>query len=388
MSGVPSGIKDLVAKTLMGETAKSIITLVDALITCASTVGASDIHLNPTASSITIRFRIDGMLESVYSLPKIIQNELIARLKILSGLRTDEHNAAQDGRFRLYIPRHTAIDVRVSIVPTFYGENAILRLLPEMRTHRALKTLGFSESHIRMIHTAIAQRSGMILVTGPTGSGKTTTLYALMELMANDSLALVTIEDPIEYAMAGVTQIPAHARTGLSFAQGLRSILRQDPDVIMVGEIRDCETAGIATNAALTGHLVLSTLHTNDAATVFPRLLDLAVPAFMLASTIRLVIAQRLVRRTCSTCVGKNQIIPPEKQCADCNGSGYKGRVGIYEVMEVTEPIEQAILTQKSARVIASIAKSFGMNDFSSDAEEKVASGITTYEESVRMQYA
>jgi len=251
----------------------SIINLVDRLIEKAHASRASDIHIDPLAKNVRIRFRVDGVLANVYSFPKEINNEIISRIKILSKLRTDEHQATQDGRFRYVFSeekdrQNEFIDFRVSIMPTHHGENAVLRLLVDKNEELTLKDLGFSENDIQKIKKAIKKTSGMILSTGPTGSGKTTTMYALIKMLNSPEVSIITIEDPIEYAVSEIKQIQVNARSGLTFANGLRSILRQDPNIIMVGEIRDAETASIAVNTALTGHLLLSTLHTNDAATI------------------------------------------------------------------------------------------------------------------------
>ena len=378
--------RDAVELQLAKGAGVSVIELMDALIATAVDCGTSDIHIEPGIEHTSIRFRIDGLLSEQYLFPYTIHAECIARLKVLSGLRTDEHYAAQDGRFR--INAALGVDVRLSIIPTFYGENAVLRLLPERSKHYGLDTLGFSDNHVAMIRSALTLRSGMILVTGPTGSGKTTTLYALMEALANESLSLVTIEDPIEYAIHGTTQIPVHAQTGLTFAEGLRSLLRQDPDIIMVGEIRDAETAALATNAALTGHLVLSTLHTINASTTFARLLDLLIPPFIVSSTVRLVIAQRLVRKICDVCYTNGALKKVSEICKECNSSGFNGRIGIYEVIEMTEVIEQAILERKSAREITAMLEHELVPLFRDDATHKIAQGLTTAEEVYRVTYA
>jgi type IV pilus assembly protein PilB len=275
----------------------SIIRMVDYLVECGQELRASDIHLDPEEKIVRIRFRIDGVLQDLYELPKNLHEEVISRVKILAGLRTDEHQTAQDGRFRRNLDSGASIDVRVSIVPTYYGENVVMRLLSDGAVEFTLKNLGFSEGNQKKIVNAIKKPYGMILATGPTGSGKTTTLYTLVKMLNTKEVSIITIEDPIEYSISGINQIQSNPRTGLTFANGLRSILRQDPNIIMVGEIRDAETAGIAVNTALTGHLLLSSLHTNDAATTLPRLLDMKVEAFLIASTVNIAIGQRLIRR-------------------------------------------------------------------------------------------
>src|SRR3990170_1068963 len=292
----------LVEKELKKEPDKiSIISLVDALMVHAFNSNASDIHIDPEETGVRIRLRIDGVLQDAFAFPKEIQSEVITRIKVLSGLRTDEHQAAQDGRFKISISDIGYVDFRVSIAPTYYGENTVLRILSE-RTQLNLDQLNFSKRDLEAVRKAIRKPYGMILATGPTGSGKTTTLYSIIKELSTPEISIITIEDPIEYSIKGIDQIQVNPQTGLTFAQGLRSILRQDPNIIMVGEIRDQETAGIAVNAALTGHLVLSTLHTNDAATAIPRLIDMKVEPFLVASTVNLIIAQRLIRKICDMC--------------------------------------------------------------------------------------
>ena len=265
---------------------------------------ASDLHIEPQNETVRIRFRIDGLLRDIFEDVKIfktLQQEIISRIKVISGLRTDEHLLPQDGRFKVKIKDVGDIDIRVSIMPTYYGENAIMRLLAETQTF-SLGNLGFSAEDLKKVHRSIRKPYGMILANGPTGSGKTTTLYTILKELNKPEVSIITIEDPIEYSLDGTTQIQVNTKSGLTFANGLRSILRQDPNIIMVGEIRDPETANIAVNAALTGHLVLSTLHTNDVATTFPRLIDMGVPPFLVASTLNVAMGQRLVRMICQAC--------------------------------------------------------------------------------------
>ena len=315
--------------------------------------------------------------------------EIISRLKILSGLRTDEHQAAQDGRFRTILPDGAAVDVRVSIVPVYYGENAVLRLLADQADDFTLETLDFTKENQEKIRRALAKPYGMILATGPTGSGKTTTLYTLVKMLHGPGISIITIEDPVEYAIHGINQIPVNARTGLSFATGLRSILRQDPNIIMVGEIRDVETAGLAVNTALTGHLLLSTLHTNDAPTTLPRLLDMKVEPYLIASTVNLVISQRLVRRICEGCKRVHEITEAEAAslCEACALTGYQGRVGIHEVVEITAPLREAILRKASAREFRTLAIEQGMVPILVDGFAKAAYGVTSLKEILRMRY-
>lgn len=388
----------------------SIIRLVDLLIEYAYLSRTSDIHIDPGEGNVMIRFRIDGVMHDAFTLPKEIQSEIISRIKVLSGLRTDEHQAAQDGRFKFKSEKENVrFDVRVSIVPTYYEENAVLRILAEQGRTFTLKDVAFTPRDRERVERAITKPYGMILVTGPTGSGKTTTLYTILKTIKTPEVSIITIEDPIEYSLEGVDQIQVNNQTGLTFANGLRSILRQDPNVIMVGEIRDEETAAIAVNAALTGHLLLSTLHTNDAATTLPRLLDMKVEPFLIASTVNIAIAQRLVRTICPDCKEKKKYpiatlelfgsALPEgtlkdtdafytgKGCDACTGSGYKGRVGIYEVLEVSEAIREAIIKHLDASEIKKIAMHEGMVTMLEDGLRKAKSGLTTIEEVLRVMH-
>ncbi len=382
----------------------SIINLVDGLIAHAEEVLASDIHIDPIEQSLRVRFRIDGVLADVFLFPKSIHSEVISRIKVLAGLRTDEHQTGQDGRFRSSCGK---IDMRVSIIPTYYGENVVLRLLSQKAEQFTLESLGFSASDQEKILKAIEKPHGMILSTGPTGSGKTTTLYTLITLLRKKEISMVTIEDPIEYAMEGVKQIQVNARSGLTFANGLRYVLRQDPNIIMVGEIRDAETANIAVNTSLTGHLLLSTLHTNDAATTLPRLLDMKIDTYLIASTIQMVIGQRLVRKICVSCkvvreisvaeqeslarflseiqIGKGRTFYRGGGCDFCKGSGYSGRIGVNEVLVSDDGIREAILRKASSTEIKQIAIRNGMTTMLQDGWSKAVAGVTTIEEVLRI---
>jgi type II secretory ATPase GspE/PulE/Tfp pilus assembly ATPase PilB-like protein len=355
----------------------SIIALVDNLIEYAEQSRASDIHINPRHDLLQVRMRIDGVLQDSFAIPKNIHQEVISRIKVLAGLRTDEHQAAQDGRFRVVTAKGEPVDVRVSITPTYYGENSVLRLLANNSAEFTLTSLGFSPEDQKKIIKAIKRPHGMILSTGPTGSGKTTTLYTVIKMLNTPEVSIVTIEDPIEYAISDITQIQINPHSGLTFAKGLRSILRQDPNIIMVGEIRDAETAGIAVNTALTGHLLLSTLHTSDSATTLPRLLDMGVDSYLVASTVHLAIGQRLVRKLCIACIGKG--------CDACQESGFRGRIGINEVLVVDDEVREAILRKESAVVIKKIAIKNGMTTMLEDGMHKVAAGLTTKEEVLRV---
>jgi len=402
-----SFLKQEIEKELKLEEKSSVIKLVDLLLEYAFLSRASDIHIDPESDKLVMRLRVDGILRDSFVFPKKIQSEIIARIKVLSGLRTDEHQAAQDGRFRATIKDVGYVDIRVSIAPTYDGENAILRLLSERTKIVTLDDLDLNEKDLARVKKAIKRPYGLILATGPTGSGKTTTLYTIIKALNTKEVSVLTIEDPIEYAIAGIDQIQVNPRTGLTFANGLRAILRQDPNIIMVGEIRDDETAGIAINAALTGHLLLSTLHTNDAATSLPRLTDMGIEPFLITSTINIIIGQRLVRRICLNCKKEKIIsdvefkslsesLPEEllddhrkfyqgKGCDECEGSGYKGRIGIFEILEMDEKIREAIMKRENSSIITSIAAQNGMTTMLEDGFRKAVEGKTTIEEILRV---
>jgi len=386
----------------------SIITLVQLIVLYAQTMRASDVHIIPRATNLQLRLRVDGLMVDMETIPLTLHTEIIARIKVLASLRSDEHYAAQDGRFEMMLESGNRLDVRVSLVPVYYGENCVLRLLAREPTLATLEQLGFSKQHVAMILSALAKPYGLILATGPTGSGKTTTLYTLIGLLQRVETSIITIEDPIEYAMAGINQIQVNNRTGLTFASGLRSMLRQDPDTMMVGEIRDPETAALAVNAALTGHVVLSTLHTNDAATTLPRLLEMKVEPYLLASTVSLAIGQRLVRRLCEHCRIKKPLSEAQWQsvvssfgpevnqpflvgtsvgCTACQATGYLGRIGIYEVLPISPTVREAILEQRSARQMRKLATLEGMTTLLEDGLAKVVAGETTLEEIMKMYY-
>ncbi len=369
-------IYDIIHNERMLHDIQSIVELADSLIMFGYHRSASDIHIDPSPEGVIIRFRIDGVLIYMDTLDMDVHEELIARIKILAGLRTDVHFVPQDGRFR-FSQEICECDVRVSIVPTHYGENAVLRLLVGNRDEPTLSKLGFSEHDEERILRSLGYHQGMILVTGPTGSGKTSSLYTLVKLLAREEQSIVTLEDPIEYAISGIRQIQIRERHGITFANGLRSIVRQDPDIIMVGEIRDTETAQIATNISLTGHLLLSTLHTNSALGAIPRLIDMGVDPYLVASTISLVIAQRLVRKVCQECKGIG--------CTLCGKSGYKGRVVVAETLVIDEEMRKYIMSRISLSEIGRYAKVSGMMTMYEDGMEKVERGITTKEEVLRV---
>lgn len=346
----------------------------DALIHEASDLEASDIHIDPGERCLSVRFRADGLLYLVHELPMEVHTEMIARLKVLARLRTDVHTIPHDGRFRF-----GECDIRISIVPTQYGENAVLRLLPINTEPLRLTELGFSDEDRLRIERAMSNPHGMILTTGPTGSGKTSTQYSLISGLDVSERAVVTLEDPVERVLAGVRQIPVNPKHGLTFASGLRAVLRQDPDVIMVGEIRDGETADIAIHAALTGHLLVSTLHTNSAVDTLPRLIDMGVEPYLVASTLEIVINQRLVRTICTQCRGD--------KCADCRQSGFRGRTVIAEVLPIDAKLRSYIMRRLSRDDLLKYMHSAGIQTIHEHGLEKVRSGVTTEDEIRRVLY-
>ncbi len=387
-----------------------IIRLLNALLLQAVKERASDIHIEPYEKELDVRLRIDGVLHRVLSPPKIIQDALISRLKIMSNLDIAEKRLPQDGRIRLLLGGRD-IDIRVSVVPTNHGERAVLRLLDRKQGLIGLWEVGLSEEDERKIEEHLKRPDGIILVTGPTGSGKTTTLYAALNRIHTEEKNIITVEDPIEYQLKGIGQIQVNPRIGLTFASGLRSILRQDPDVIMVGEIRDLETAEIAMQASLTGHLVLSTLHTSDAPSALVRLIDMGIEPFLVASSLTLVLAQRLVRTICPHC--KRSYEPSEIErsyflamhpspwesnagvetvllhrgtgCEKCKGKGYLGRTGIFELLAIDNEIRPMITDRIDSQSIKQSAISRGMKTLRIDGLEKAVRGITTIEEVLRV---
>ncbi len=387
-----------------------VINILNTIIDYAIVERASDIHLERLPKDLVVRFRVDGVLHDMIMLPTNIHPALVARIKILANLRIDEHRLPQDGRFR-YESDNRETALRISIIPAFYGEKVVIRLLDEQERFLTLEELGFSQRELKIIQEAIREPHGMILSTGPTGSGKTTTLYTILHILNRPEVNISTIEDPIEYDVKRVNQIQVNPKIGLTFADGLRSLLRQDPDILMVGEIRDKETAEMAIHSALTGHLLLSTLHTNDAATAIPRLLDIGVEPFLLASTLNIVIAQRLVRRICNNCVSslkqteeqkkklaeivkgleiKSKVTIPTqlyygKGCPNCGGSGYRGRIGLFEILKCTAEIQALITRRASADQIKEEAIKQKMTTLMEDGFRKVEGGQTTIEEVLRV---
>ncbi len=412
---VPEGVEDLkkMAEDL------PIIKIVDTLIRHAILEIASDIHIEPAEKEVVVRYRIDGILHDAMTLPRQLAAGVVARIKVISNLKLDEHRLPQDGRFKVETPEYK-ISFRVSVLPVFDGEKIVMRLLPETAKGFTLEKLGFRPDQLDLIHKHIKKTTGIILATGPTGSGKTTTLYTIIDILNKPGVNISTVEDPVEYRMPRVNQTQVRPELGLSFANGLRSLLRQDPDIVMVGEIRDGETAGLAINAALTGHLVLSTLHTNSAAGALPRLLDLDVEPFLISSTVNVIMAQRLVRTLCETkeeytltqaeveslshevdlkrileLLKQEKVVPASatiekitwarpKKNAECP-DGYRGRIGIHEVLEVTASIKELIVKNAISDEIEKQAVSEGMITMLEDGFIKAAQKITSIEEVLRV---
>jgi len=401
-----------------------VIRVVDTLLEYAIFEGASDIHIEPGETNLLIRFRIDGILRQVMNLPRSLADGIVARIKILSNLKLDEHRLPQDGRFKIET-RDYKISFRVSIIPVFDGEKVVMRLLDEGKKMLDLPALGFNSQALELVKQNIAKPHGMILVTGPTGSGKTTTLYTIMHILNTPKVNISTIEDPIEYRMPRINQSQVNPKIEFTFARGLRALLRQDPNIIMVGEIRDSETANIAVNAAMTGHLVLSTLHTNDAPTTLPRLVDMGIEPFLVSTTVNVIMAQRLVRKLCKHCLTSYNLSPEEqkrlekdhgldlnalmalvskaegdttgsehiesilffkgKGCNKCGGQGYKGRIGIYEVMAMTDSMKRLVSSGATAQAIHDEARTQGMITILEDGFLKAKQGITSIEEVLRV---
>lgn len=368
---------------------------------------ASDIHFEPFLKNVLVRFRVDGVLHEAGRIPKEFYENILNRIKVHSGMRIDEHFATQDGSLR-YVKKNAAVDMRTSIVPTVEGEKVVLRVLSAYVQGFSLNDLGLSSEHQEFLEQATKKPFGMILVVGPTGSGKTTTLYALLKMVNSPDVNITTIEDPVEYKVTGVNQIQVNPQTNLTFAKGLRSIVRQDPDIILVGEIRDNETAEIAINAALTGHLLYSTFHANDAATAIPRLLDMGIEPFLLTSTLEVIVAQRLVRKICDHCrhgvtqkisdfksmqfksvapffPQKSTTLYQGKGCNICGHTGYKGRTAIFEFIRITPEMQNLILHSPSSKEIWELAHKEGSKTLFEDGVEKVKAGLTTLTELLRV---
>lgn len=399
-----------------------VVRVVDTLLEYAIFEKASDIHIEPGEKEVVVRYRIDGVLHDVMTLPKVIQPALVARIKVISSLKIDEHRLPQDGRFKIEKDSYK-ISFRVSTIPVFDGEKVVMRLLDESARALTLEELGFSGQNYEIITRSIRKPHGALLVTGPTGSGKSTTLYTVLSMLNTKNVNISTIEDPIEYRMPGINQMQVNPKIGLTFAIGLRALLRQDPNIIMIGEIRDSETAEEAVHAALTGHVVLATLHTNNAAGALPRILDIGVEPFLVASTVNAIVGQRLTRSICQDCKEEYHIEPEYetvlrkefnidglmkvmreqkaidlktdkltevtfyrgKGCDKCNHTGYRGRKGIYEVLEVTDEIQDLIIKHAPTNQIQEKALEQGMILMWQDGFMKASQGITTIEEVLRV---
>lgn len=386
--------------------------IVNLLIETAYHEKTSDIHIEPQEKNAIIRFRIDGLLADVLTVPKLLHDRLVTRIKVMSSLRTDEHFSAQDGKIKFH-SKEAYFDLRVSIIPIVDGEKVVMRLLTSNIGDFSLADLGMSEINMEKVKRSFNKSYGMFLSTGPTGSGKTSSIYSILKILNAPEKNITTIEDPVEYRITRANQIQVNNRTNLTFANGLRSILRQDPNIIFVGEIRDNETAGIAINASLTGHLVLSTLHTNTAVAAISRLIDMDVEPFLVASTVSIIVGQRLVRRICDKCrisftisrtellksmsedmISKHYIsnkknkeikIYKGKGCKFCHNTGYSGRIGIFEVLEVTKKIRELIGKHADTDTILAIAKKEGFNSMQDDGLDKITKGLTTIEEVLRV---
>lgn len=384
--------------------------IVNTILEFAMKSRASDIHIEPQEGKTRVRYRIDGILQEKLTLPRTIHESLISRLKILSDLKIDEHRIPQDGRFN-YRMGDEEVDIRSSTLPTVHGEKIVMRLLKKSGGIPSLESLGFSSYALKLVETAISHPNGIVLVTGPTGSGKTTTLYSVLNKLNKPTTNIVTLEDPVEYQISGINQVQINPAAGLTFSTGLRSFLRQDPNIILVGEIRDKETTQLAIQAALTGHLVFSTLHTNDSSSTIPRLIDLGGEPFLLSSVIRAIVAQRIVRRVCEHCkvaydadptitedIKKvlGPLLPKAYQdgapiklykgagCEECGKSGYLGRIGIYEVLVMTQALNKLIFESSSADKIFATAKQEGMVTMKEDGYLKALQGSTTIQEVLR----
>lgn len=382
--------------------------LTNIILSTAVDMKASDIHLEPREEGLLVRYRIDGILRSIMCVKKFIETNLVFRIKLEAKMRIDEHLAPQDGRIGFVINGHK-LDTRISTIPTALGEKIVIRLLSKEGTSFELEALGFQGRELELLENNYKKPYGMILSAGPTGSGKTTTLYAILKLINTSEKNITTIEDPIEYLLEGVNQIQTNSKAKLTFANGLRAILRQDPNVIMIGEIRDDETAKIAINASMTGHLVLSTIHTNDAVGTIPRLIDMGIDPFLIASTVNLIIAQRLTRRLCEKCKQKytleqadfddvNKVRPDVATlikigeeyykavgCDECNSSGYSGRIGIFEVLQINEPMRKIITKDVDIDDLLKIGRDNGFVLMIEDGIRKAREGVTSLDELMRV---
>ena len=384
-----------------------IIKLVNGILVKAVQDGISDIHVEPYEKTMQVRYRKDGSLFKSMNLPLAIKNALVARLKILAGLDITERRVPQDGRIKMRMGKNRSFDFRVSSLPTLFGESVVLRILDKASLNVDLTRLGFEEHTFEMLKRCLSRPQGLLLVTGPTGSGKTVTLYSALNSMNSEDIKILTAEDPVEFNFKGINQVNVHKEIGMTFAAALKAFLRQDPDIIMVGEIRDMDTAEIAIKAAMTGHLVFSTLHTNDSAATIGRLVDIGIPPYMLASSVTMVLSQRLGRKLCGTCKKVVKYEPAEllrigfredeindltiygpNGCPECNGLGYKGRVGFFELMEITDEVAKAISAEVAEDQLRKIAVQEGMTPLREAALQKVRAGITSVDEALRRTVA
>lgn len=402
-----SGLETRFSKIIESK-GKAAPEIVDQIIEDALLLKVSDIHCEPQEKEVVVRFRVDGVLHEAGRMPKEYYENIVNRIKVLAKLRIDEHFSSQDGAIRFTSKEHsTPIDLRVSIIPTLDGEKIAIRVLSSYIEDLTLSNLGLSDELQKQLVKSVQKPFGMILVTGPTGSGKTTTLYSLLRVINTKKINITTIEDPVEYKIQGINQIQANSQTNLTFAKGLRAIARQDPNVILVGEIRDLETADIAVNAALTGHLLLSTFHSNNAATAIPRFMDMGVESFLLGSTLELILSQRLSRKICDSCkmsytVSRKDIdkFGPEvskyfseksivlykgKGCVSCSQTGYKGRVGVFEYIVSSPDLQDLIAKNPSTKDVSDLIKKQGFKTMFEDGLDKVKAGMTTIEELLRV---
>ncbi len=382
--------------------AAPIVRLVDVILADAVRATASDVHIEPQAGDLRIRYRVDGLLRDVMAVPRNASAAVVSRIKIVSGLDIAERRRPQDGRAKLTVDG-MVVEARISTLPTLHGEKVVIRLLPRAENVPMLTHTGLTPAQLEQVGAALTQTQGLVLITGPTGSGKTNTLYAGIQQVSTPDRNIVTLEDPVEVQVAGITQVQVHERSGMTFARGLRSILRQDPDIVLVGEVRDRETAELALQASLTGHLVLTTLHTNDAVAAITRLVEIGVEPFLVASSLTLVVAQRLVRKPCTACTAPYSPTPrtlallglseadlvgatPRRGtgCADCGGTGYRGRTGVFEVLPVNAAMRQVLLTTPNEAAIGAAAREHGMTTLRSSALAAAHRGETTYEEVLR----
>lgn len=378
-----------------------VVRLINSLIKQALKMGASDIHIEPFENRIRVRVRIDGDLQEILTPSKHSESAIITRVKIIAGMNIAEKRLPQDGRIEMKID-DSVIDLRISVLPTVYGEKIVMRLLDRGNFLKTKKELGFTQENMEIFDSILEAPNGVILVTGPTGSGKTTTLYAALNELNKINKNIITVEDPVEYKIEGINQVQVNTKSGLHFATGLRSILRQDPDIIMVGEIRDEETAEIAVRAAITGHVVLSTIHTNDAPSTIMRLQDMGIKPFLLAASVRGIIAQRLVKKICTNCKTEYQASEFEKEllevsgdlslnkgkgCPKCYNTGYSGRIAIHEILKVGKNVREAITSGKSIDEMARAAEKEGMKTLKDNCKELVLSGVTTIEEYSQVVY-